>query len=248
VREQRSVAEADERVDERRRLQHDLDAVVRDAEEIVRLDQLEALVRERGGVDRDLRAHRPGRVGERLLDRHVLELVACAAAERPARRGEDELGDGLAPPPLEALEHSRVLRVDGEQQSPAELVRPQREVAGGDEALLVRERERHSALERPERRAHAGETDDRVQHDVGLGAVEQLGEVASDLHVLDAVLGCERLERRRAGRERAELELRVPLDDLDRLAADRARRAEEGDTPHGLSVGTACQYPNAATT
>ena len=36
-------------------------------------------------------------------------------------------------------------------------------------------------LERPERRGQAGEADDRVQDDIRLGAVEQLGEVAPDL-------------------------------------------------------------------
>ena len=38
-----------------------------DAEQQVRLDQLQALVHQRGGVDGDDRAHVPGRVGERLL-------------------------------------------------------------------------------------------------------------------------------------------------------------------------------------
>ena len=85
VRERGAVAEAHERVDDRRRVDDDLDPVVRQAEEEVRLDQLEPLVRERRRVDRDLRAHAPGRVRERLLGRHVLELVARAAAERAAR-------------------------------------------------------------------------------------------------------------------------------------------------------------------
>src|SRR5205085_10891139 len=85
-----AVAEADERMHDRRRLEHDLDSLVRQAEEKVRLDQLEALVCERGRVDGDLRAHPPGRVGERLLGGDILELISPAAAERPARAGEDE--------------------------------------------------------------------------------------------------------------------------------------------------------------
>ena len=52
VRDRGAVAEADEAVDDRRRVDHDLDPVVGDAEEEVRLDHLEALVRERRGVDR----------------------------------------------------------------------------------------------------------------------------------------------------------------------------------------------------
>ncbi len=45
----------------------------------------------------------------------------------------------------------------------------ERELAGGDEALLVRERERDAVLERPHRRDQPGEAHDRVQDDVGLG-------------------------------------------------------------------------------
>ena len=66
VRERGAVAEADERVDDRGRVHDDLDPLVREPEEEVRLDQLEPLVGERGRVDRDLRAHAPGRVRERL--------------------------------------------------------------------------------------------------------------------------------------------------------------------------------------
>jgi len=62
---------------------NDLDPVVVDAEEVVRFDHLETFVGERGGVDRDLRSHVPGRVGQRLLGGHVDELVAGASAERP---------------------------------------------------------------------------------------------------------------------------------------------------------------------
>ena len=68
----------DERVDDRLRVHDDVDPVVRRAEQVVGLDHLEALVHQRRRVDRDLAAHRPGRVLERLLDRHVV-------AARPAR-------------------------------------------------------------------------------------------------------------------------------------------------------------------
>ena len=96
-------------------------------------------------------------------------------------------------------------------------------------------------LERPERRAHACEADDGVEDDVGLAALEQLDRVAADLDVLDAVLRRELVERRRARLERAELELGMRGDDLDRLTADRARRAEECDASHGAkdAVGRA---------
>ena len=65
--ERRSVSKAHERVHDRGRMHDDLDVLVGEAEEVVRLDQLETLVRERGRVDRDFRAHGPGRMSESLL-------------------------------------------------------------------------------------------------------------------------------------------------------------------------------------
>ena len=125
-----------------------------------------------------------------------------------------------------------VLAVDREQKPPTPLLGGDRELACGDEALLVRERERDSRFERPERRLDAGEADDGVQHDVGLAALEERDRVAPDLHVLDAVLAGEVVQRRRAGLERAERELGMGRDDLDRLAADRAGGPQERDASH----------------
>ena len=104
---------------------------------------------------------------------------------------------------LGALEERRVLAVDRDQRASAPLLRRERELAGGDEALLVRERERDAALERPHRRREPGEADDRVQHEVGLGALEQLGQVAPGLRQRR-----EPVDRLRARRRGDELELR----------------------------------------
>ena len=64
--------------------------LVGEAEQVVRLDQLEPLVHQRGRVDRDLAAHVPGRVRERRLDVHVAQLVGRHAAERAAGGGQHE--------------------------------------------------------------------------------------------------------------------------------------------------------------
>ena len=72
VRLRRAVAELHERVDDRLRVHDDVDAVVGRAEEVVGLHHLEALVHQRRRVDRDLAAHPPRRVVERLLDRDVV--------------------------------------------------------------------------------------------------------------------------------------------------------------------------------
>ena len=130
-----------------------------------------------------------------------------------------------------------MLAVDGQEQPSSPLPRGDREIAGGDEALLVRERERDAALERPERRAHSREPDDGVQHEVGLGGVEELGDVAADLDVLASQLRRELVERLRARRERAHRELGVaaitssacrPMDPVAPSRAIRLSRTGEG--------------------
>ena len=141
-------------------------------------------------------------------------------------------GDRLGRPPLEALVEGRVLAVDGQQEAAAACMRGRRQLTGGDEALLVRERERHAGLERPQRRPHPREADDRVQDDVGPAPLEQLDRITAHLGVLDAVCGGKRGELRRARLERAEPQGWVCRNDLDRLTADRTRGAQEGDTFH----------------
>src|SRR4051812_11544451 len=199
----------------------------------MRLDQLESLVGERCGVDGDLSAHAPGWMCEGLVRRHAAEVVARAAAERAAGPGEHEARDLVGRRALQALVEGRVLAVDRKDAAAAPFLGGERELARRDETLLVREREVDAVLERPERRVHAREADDGVQHDVGLRALEQRDEVAADLlqRRVDVV------ERRRAACGRAELEPWMRLDDLDRLAADRARGAEEGDPFHRSSLG-----------
>ncbi len=117
-----------------------------------------------------------------------------------------------------------MLAVDRKQPPAAARLRCEGELARGDEALLVREREVDAALERPERHRQAGEADDGVEDDVWLGALEQLGEVASDLGQRG-----ESVDRCRAGGRGDELELGVGADDLERLPADRPGRSDQGD-------------------
>ncbi len=81
-------------------------------EEMVRLDQLEALVEERRRVDSDSPAHLPGGMGKRLVDGHVGQVVALA--EWATRCGEDELFDGSRGLAVDELKERRVLGVDGD--------------------------------------------------------------------------------------------------------------------------------------
>ncbi len=189
-------------------------------------------------------SHAPRWVRERVVDAHLREVGPRAAAEGPTRGGQDERVDGARGTAFEALKEGGVLGVDRQQQPPSPLPRCERQCAGGDEALLVRERERDATLECPEGRPNSGETDDSVQDDVRLRGLEQHREVATDLRVRDSVLHGERRKVSRRRGESTELELGAPLHDLDRLPADRAGGAEQRDSPHRHSV----PYESAMTT
>ncbi len=166
---------------------------------------------------------------ERFGDGHLLELGPGASAERATGGCEDEGLDRLGLATLEALEERRVLAVDRKQQSAAAAMGRDGELAGGDQALLVRECERDAVLERPQRRLDAREAHDRVQHDVRLAGIEERRRMAPDLDMLDAVGLREVVERLRAGHEGTQFELSALLDDADRLATDRAGGTEQGD-------------------
>ena len=129
-----------------------------------------------------------------------------------------------------------MLAVDGKQEAAATRLGGERQLARGDEALLVRQRKRDTLLERPEGRPDAGEPDDRVEDDVGLAPFEELDRIAAHLRVSDAVFLGQRVERRRPRLERAELELRVGADDVDRLPADRPGCAEDRDACHAARM------------
>ena len=75
-----AVGELDHRVHDRLRVHDDLDPVVVDPEQLVGLDDLEALVHQGRGVHGDLRPHRPRRMGQGVVDGRPW---ASSAAERP---------------------------------------------------------------------------------------------------------------------------------------------------------------------
>ena len=234
MRERRSVPESHERVDDRGRMHDHLDPVVRQVEEEVRLDQLEALVGQRGRVDGDLRAHVPGRMRECLRRSYVYEDVAGFPPERPTRCRQHQRVDGLARASLQTLEGGAVLAVDRQQQPSPPLPRRDRELARDDQALLVCERERDSTLERPEGGIEPREPDDGVEDEVGLRPLEQLGQVAADLRERRKIV-----DRLRAGRGGDELQLGMRLDDFQRLPPDRAGGPEQRYAFHPVSLGNA---------
>ena len=154
----------DQRVHDRLRVHDDVDAVVRRAEQVVGLDHLEALVHQRRRVDRDLAAHRPGRVRR-------------APPRRSRRRARRACGRGTGPPeavitsrstapggsPREQLVQRRVLGVDRDQLRAGGLGQRRHQLAADDQRLLVGQREvdalgrarRPSGPGRPSRRSRS---------------------------------------------------------------------------------------------
>ena len=165
----------------------DVDAVVVDAEQQVRLDELETLVHQRRRVQRVHRAHRPGRVGAGLLRGDVLEVGGRPAAERSARRGQHHLGDLVGAPGPQALRERGVLGVDGHDLTGLGGLQHQR--AAGDQRLLVRQRQPGAGFQRGQRGLQTERTDQRVEHDVGLGVLAPARVAASAPDVGDVPIG-----------------------------------------------------------
>jgi hypothetical protein len=66
------------------------DAIERHAEQQVRLDELQALVDQRGAVHGDDRPHPPGGVGQGLLGGDAGQLGPAPPAERAAAGGQHQ--------------------------------------------------------------------------------------------------------------------------------------------------------------
>src|SRR2546422_11723696 len=108
----RTVAEPHQRMHDRGRMHDDLDLVVREPEEEVSFDQLEALVGERCRVDGDLGTHVPRGMCQRGSRRDVLQLVTYPPAERSPGGREHERVHLVERAALKALEGARMLAVN----------------------------------------------------------------------------------------------------------------------------------------
>jgi hypothetical protein len=184
VRELRAVGCLDQRVDDRLRVHHDVDALVGHAEQVVGLHDLKALVHQRRRVDGDLAAHRPRRVVERLLDGHARQLGACAPAEGSARGGDRDPLQRAGRHAVQQVVDGRVLGVDGQQPRTGGLGQLGDELATDDQRLLVGQREVDALPQRRDGRAQAGRPDERVEHEVGAGLQHELHKaLGADEHL-----------------------------------------------------------------
>ena len=155
-------------MDDRLRVHDHVDPVIFDIEEFVRLDDLEPLVHERRRVDGDLGAHRPGRVGECLLDGHLGQLLAGPTAERATRCREHHPVDG-APTVVttQALVDRTMLAVDRQQFGAGRVPCLAHDRSGGDEGLLVGEAQSSPRFEGGKGDREPGESHHAVDYHLG---------------------------------------------------------------------------------
>ena len=204
------------------------------AEEPPRLDQLQGLVHHRGGVDRDLPAHRPGGVLERLLRRDMHERVARPRAKRPAAGGEHDPRHLVGRAGAKGLVDGRMLAVDRHDPAAGPFGQPHRQRPRHHERLFVGKGHGLPGLERRPRAPQPRCAHDR-RHDT------------VDLRRLDEIIEGVRADRQpRAFRERpgANLGRRGGIDDDHPsgtaglcLLHEQPRAAMRGEQKGGKPLG-----------
>ena len=155
LRDHRAVDHLDHRMDDALRMNHDGDLLGRQIEQPVRLDHFEPLVHQGRGIDRDLAAHPPGRMIERLGDGYRCETIGRKAEKRTARRGQNDALERGAAASFEALENRVVLAIDRQQAYAALAHRGRHHLARDDQHFLVGERDILAGLDRRERGTRA---------------------------------------------------------------------------------------------
>ena len=212
----RAVRELDHPVHDGLGVHDDVDTVEVDAEQLVRLDDLQALVHERRRVDGDLGAHGPRRVLQRVGDGDALELGSRRAAERPTAGGEQDAAHLVRGTGAQRLVDGGVLRVDRHDLAAAVSPLLGDDRPAGDEALLVGQRESLAVRQRRQRGGKAGEADDGVEDDIGLGQRSQRRERVGRVDAEVRAVGCD-------------VEIgRLPRKQLFVAAGGRARRRGSG--------------------
>ena len=229
----------------------------------VRLDHFQALVRERRRVDRDLGAHPPRRVAERLLGGDAGEVVRVPSRNGPpdaVRIRRATLVQVLAD---QALPDRGVLGIDRAQPGRAgspmgragRVAAPSRRAAPRASGMtrcppatsvsLLAVATTLPARERGEDRPEADDAAGRHDDEVDVVARRQLHErprrgrrrLEGRATVRGAVTGCGAAPARASvarscpRRARRSGTLRVAREDVERLAPDRAGRAEDAPPP-----------------
>ena len=173
---QRPVDEFDERMDDRLRMDEHGEPLRRQAEQPPRLDELQSLVHHRRRVDRNLRAHRPGRMPQRLLRRRRRKLLCRPRAKRSATGREHDplhLGGGARP---QGLVDRRVLAVDRQDLGAGPGSQSHHEWPSHHERLFVGERHRLARLDGRPGAPQTSRTRNGRHHTVDLGRLHEVVE------------------------------------------------------------------------
>jgi hypothetical protein len=224
---------------------------------MMRLNEFEAFVHERRGVDVDLRSHRPGRVGAGLGRGGAGHALARRGPERAAGSGQRHRRHVLRPARRQGLLEGVVLRIERQDADACGLCVAHERLAGADETFLVRERNGPAGLQGGVSRQEAGGAADRGDDDIGR-PLGRLADGAGAGAAPDAGSGKRRPQRFGAGiiGERSEaranrardlcerLDVAAPdhggdlepvavgAEHVDGRAADRAGGAEDRDGRH----------------
>ena len=147
-------------------MHEDPDAVVGEPEELMRFNHFQRLVEHACAVDGDPLAHRPVRVARRLGHRRGCQPFQRPVAEGAARGGQGDGLDGVEIARLKALKHRRMFGIDRQDRGPAGARLAHQQRPGGDQAFLVRERQRAAPFHHPQPRHQPRCADDRGQRPV----------------------------------------------------------------------------------
>jgi len=139
-----------------------------DVEEPPSLDHLQALVEQRGRIDRDLSAHFPGRVLERLLDCHARQLLCRESTKRTTAGREDQPPHVLARMTFKTLVNRVVLAIDWQHLDAVFSGRRHYRLARHNENLLGSHGQVFARLDRRESRPQTRSTDDRNENHVSI--------------------------------------------------------------------------------
>ena len=257
LRDEGAVDVLDHRMHDRLRMDEDVDRIRRHPEEVMGFDDLETFVHHGRGVDRNLVAHFPGRMRERVGDGDVSERCEIAPQKWSARRREhDPLHLGVTAA-AKGLMHGVVLGVDGKDFAAVLRRGARHDVAGGDEHFLVGDTDAFARFERRVNRRNAGGSDDGGDDRIRTRQRRDRGcafRAADDLDATfqsrpqrsDIVSTANRNNFRRVPLDLLREQLEIParrkadyaqrirkrVDDVERRASDGTGGAEDGDLAH----------------
>ena len=140
------------------------------AEQPAGFDHLQRLVHQRGGIDRDLRAHPPGRVPQRIVGRDVVELRPRDVRETGRRWRSSTTGaTSLGRLPARAWKIAPCSLSTGDQRRAASSGQLRHQRAGNDQSLLVGQGDGLARFERGPRAGQASRADHRRDDNVDFG-------------------------------------------------------------------------------